>query len=382
MVKLREIKQVFLYTLQEDDNRDEINKRIRQFNNNDWQILYELVTKSGLFCVFYIKLLSLKLENIPLKFLSKLKNAYFLNLKRNTLLERELCSILTYFKELNIPVIPLKGPTLARYLYDDLGLRWASCDLDLLVKYEAMDEAGEKLGELGYRFSLIDYKRDFLCPIGLSKQVRQIMLNKSMDETLNISLDLHWCIRGFFFDASIQELWQEAGYFNLDGQKILMLSNEDALLYLSTISISTLEFVQLKYIYDIHRLATVFGKELDWNKLLRKAKHSNLENCLYFPLKFSKILFSTDIPNTFLDEIKPGWLTRKLISIWINEKSVLEFGQKIQSNYFLRYLLGRYLYSSSLSDFLKKSFGRILKGGPDARLERIKKESRYCLSHH
>jgi len=382
VLESREIEQVFLYTLQEDDNRDEINKRIRQFNNNDWQILYELVTKSGLFCVFYTKLLSLKLGNTPPDFLSKLKNAYFLNLKRNTLLERELFSILTYFKELNIPVIPLKGPTLARHLYNDLGLRWASCDLDLLVKYEAMDEAGEKLGELGYRFSLIDYKRDFLCPIGLSKQVRQIMFNKSIDETLSISLDLHWCIRGFFSDNSMQKLWQEAGYFDLDGQKISTLSHEDTLLYLSIISISTLEFVQLKYIYDIHRLATVFGKELDWDKLLCKVKHLNLENCLYFPLKLSKILFSTDIPSAFLAEIRPDWITRKLISIWINEKSVLEFGQKIQSNYPLRYLLGRYFYSHSPNDFLRKSFGRILKGGPDARLKRIKKEPRYCLSHH
>ncbi len=375
--KIREVENVFLRVLREDNERNYLNKKIQYFAAGDWDKLYELATKSGLFCVFYTKLLSLKLENILLQFLSKLKNAYFLNLKRNILLERELFSMLTYFKELNIPVIPLKGPILARYLYNDSGLRQASCDLDLLVRYETISNAREKLAELGYCFSGIEYKRDFLCPIGLPRQVEQIMLNKSIDETLSISLDLHWCIRGFFSDNSMQKLWQEAGYFDLDSQKILMLPNEDTLLYLSTISISTLEFVQLKYIYDMHRLVTVFGKELNWDKLLRKVKHSNLENCLYFPLKLSTILFSTNIPNAFLDEIRPNWITRKLISIWINEKSVLEFGQRIQSDYFLRYLLGRYFYSHSPNDFLKKFFGRMLKGGQDARLKRIKEEPRY-----
>jgi hypothetical protein len=377
MAKIKYIEQVFLLILQKDGNKDEINKRILAFKDSDWQRLYELATKNGLFPIFYHQLLSLRLENLPTEFLSKLKNAYFLNLKRNTLLERELFRILTYFKELNIPVIPLKGPILARYLYNDLALRQASCDLDLLVKYEAIDEVKEKLMGLGYDFSLIDYKRDFLCPIGLSRQVEQIMLNKSIDGTLSISLDLHWCIRGFFVDTHIQDLWQQARYFYLDGQKILMLSNEDALIYLSIISISILEFVQLKYIYDIHRLVTVFGKELDWERLLYKVKHANLENCLYFPLKLSKIIFSTDMPDVFLDEIRPNWITRKLISIWINEKSVLEFRQKVQFSYILRYLLGRYLYSSSLNDFLRKSFGRMLKGGTDARLNSIKKEPRY-----
>lgn len=375
--KIREVENAFLFVLREDNDRNYLNKKIQYFGAGDWDKLYEFATKSGLFSIFYKRLLSLKLKDVPAEFLSKLKNAYFLNLKRNTLLEQELFRILTYFKELNIPVIPLKGPILARYLYNDSGLRQASCDLDLLVRYETISNAREKLAELGYCLSGIEYKRDFLCPIGLSRQVEQIMLNKSIDETLSISLDLHWCIRGFFVDAHIQDLWQQARYFDVDSQKILMLSDEDTLLYLSTISISTLEFVQLKYIYDIHRLATVFGKELNWDRLLYKVRHSNLENCLYFPLKLSKILFSTDIPNAFLDEIRPNWITRKLIGVWINQKNILEFRQKVQFSNLARYLLGRYFYSNSLNDFLKKSFGRMLKGGQDARLSCIKEEPRY-----
>ena len=356
----REVENVFLSVLREDSDRDHTNKEIQDFTACDWDKLYESAIQSGLFPVFYNRLLGLELNNIPADFLSRLKNIYFLNLRRNILLEQELFRILAYFKELNIPVMPIKGPILARCLYNDVGLRQASCDLDLLVKYETVNQAKDKLRELGYGLSLIERKRDFLHPVDLSRQVEQIVLTKGIDSKLSITLDLHWCIRGFFSDRGIQKLWQEAGYFALDGQKILMPSHPDHLIYLSLISISTLEFVQLKYLYDIHRLVTVFGKELDWEELLYKIEHSNLRNCLYFPLRLSAVLFSTDIPKEFLDNIRPNWITRRLISVFINERSILDFRQKTKISYPLRYLLGRYLYSNSFADFLRKSFRGIL----------------------
>lgn len=361
MVKLQESQHLFLETLQESADRNGIIKRIQHLKSDDWNKLYVLAAKTGLFPVFYSRLLSLKLENIPPEFLSRLKEPFFFNLKRNLLLEKELLEILSYFEKLNIPVIPLKGPTLARYLYNDLALRQASGDLDLLVRYEAIGEVKERLAELGYRICGTEHKRDFLSPVGLSKQIRQVIFVKHLDKTLSINLDLHWCIRGFFVDTHIQDLWQQAGSFNLNGQRILVFSNEDALLYLSVISISILEFVQLKYIYDIHRLITVFGKDLDWDRLLYKAKQLNLESCLYFPLALSKSLFFTHIPKTSLNEIQPNRVIRDLIKIYINEKSVLESGQKTKFNYLSRYLLGRYLYSHSPSDFLRKSFRRALR---------------------
>lgn len=359
MVNLRDIKEVFLSVLGDDSDRDKINKGIGYFQAGDWENLYGLAAKSGLFPIFYIKLSSLNLTNIPAEFLSRLKNIYFINLKRNTLLEQELLRVCAYLKELNIPVMPLKGPTLARYLYNDLGLRRASCDLDLLVKYETMSNVWEKLAELGYLLSGFEYKRDFLCPVNVSRRIEQVTLTKNIGKTWGINLDLHWCIRGFFTDSSIQQLWQEARYFALDGREILMLSNEDTLINLGIISISTSEEVQLKYFYDMHRLVTVFREVLDWDRLLQKVRHLNLENCLYFPLKLSADLFFTRIPERFLNKIRPNRLIGSIIGFWINKRAMLEFKQKVQYSFFLRCLLARFLYSSSLIDFIRKSFRRI-----------------------
>ena len=353
------VENIFLSVLRADSDRDHINKEIQHFTACDWDKLYEFAIQSGLFPVFYNCLLSLDLNNISADFLSRLKNLYFLNLRRNILLEQELFRIISYFKGLNIPVMPLKGPILARYLYNDLALRQTSCDLDLLVRHETIEKSKEKLAELDYSVCGIEHKRDFLLPANLSSRVSQIAFTKKIDSAANINLDLHWCIRGFFNDKSIQKLWQEARYFDLGDQKILVPSHEDHLIYLSLISISALEFVQLKYLYDMHRLITIFGKELVWERLLDKARQLKLENCLYFPLNLSKILFLTDIPNALLERLRPNWLTRSLINVWINEKSVLSFREKAARSYPLRYLLGRYLYSNSSADFLRKSFRMI-----------------------
>jgi hypothetical protein len=193
--KVKDIEQVFLNTLQENGNRDKINTTIQQFNDTDWEKLFELVTKHGLFPIFYTRLLSLKLEGIPPEFLSRLKKAFLLNLKRSLLLEKELLEILPHFKDLNIPVMPIKGPTLARYLYTDLALRQASCDLDLLVRQEKIKDTEYLFEKIGYHSCNKD-KTGFLRFIKL-KYARQLHFSKKVNGLGGLILDLHWDIRGF-----------------------------------------------------------------------------------------------------------------------------------------------------------------------------------------
>ena len=141
MAQPKKVAEIFLGVLGEGSDKERIAERLKDFENKDWQALYALLTDHGLFPAFYTKLLDLKLENIPSDFLAKLKNIYFLNLQRNLLLEQEFFGILNHLQDSGIPVIPLKGPLLARWLYGDSGLRQASVDLDLLVRQEAVNQA-------------------------------------------------------------------------------------------------------------------------------------------------------------------------------------------------------------------------------------------------
>jgi hypothetical protein len=380
MVNLKEREKIFLSFLRENNNREEINKSVQRLEDSDWRYLCDLATKNGLFPVFYSRLISLKLENIPPELLARLKHLYLLNLQRNTMLELELLKIVHCLEKSGISVIPLKGPTLSRFLYGDLALRQASCDLDLLVRYEAVDKTKNELAELGYSVLKIEHPSDYLYPMGL-RQITKFNLENKNAESSGINLDLHYCIRGFFLEEHIQELWQNARRFNLNGYEIPIPSYEDLLIYLCLISITPLEFVQLRYLYDIHRLIGLFGKDLDWQSLFFKARRFNLCACLYFPLRLSQGLFLTNIPQDFLNNIKPSGLFRRLISIWLNPQYVLIINQKKQHRFFINYLLRRYLYSKNSFDFLRKTYIRI-KGGKSGRRCYFEEESQHCYAHH
>jgi hypothetical protein len=119
--------------------------------------------------------------------------------------------------------------------------------------------------------------------------------------------------------------------------------------------------VQLRYLYDIHRLVTACQKELDWDKLLYKAKDYNLSTCLYFPLVLSRSLFTTKIPDNFLKNIAPRRVSEKLINLWIDKEQLFLHPDGIKFNLVARLILCRYLYSRNWGDFLNKIFYRLLK---------------------
>jgi hypothetical protein len=133
--------EIFLQVLCDDNCGAAVEARFARFSHDDWEALYSFGSDNGLLPAFCARLSALKLQNIPAEFSSRLKNLYISNLKKNLILEQELFKALASFRENNIPVIPLKGPALAQFLYDDAALRRAPCDLDLLVRPEKFAEA-------------------------------------------------------------------------------------------------------------------------------------------------------------------------------------------------------------------------------------------------
>lgn len=199
------------------------------------------------------------MENIPHDFLAKLKSLYLVNLKINLKLEKELLNIIHYFKENDITIIPLKGPVLARFLYGDLSLRGRSGDLDLLIKKEQLKEAEEALGKIGFnpnRESADIFWRSFNL-----KYYREIGFIRSTNRLL---VELHLDLRGLFSYPPLEDFWSGLREFDLDGERILMPSNEDLLTYLCLVAMPLTEFIELRYLYDIHTLISKFGKDLNW----------------------------------------------------------------------------------------------------------------------
>jgi len=364
-----------LLVLREGTESKELRQGIANFDSYDWQALHKTVVNQGIFSLFYSRLITLKPAGLPPDFLQQFKNAYLLNLEKNLFCERELLKIISHLQSYDIAVIALKGAIFARLFYQDIALRLAPVDLDLLIKKEDLLKAQEILGRIGYSFLYVEPKKDFLQPVGLDQQIVQICLSKKAQGLWDFIVDMHTSIRGFSRPAQIQALWQQARYISLGGKKILVPSNEDLLLYLSVISISLLESVQLRYLYDMHRLITIGQKELEWDKLILKAKDYNLETCLYFPLTILRSLFRTEIPSRVINDIAPGRMAQRLVNLWINKERTLS-SDRVKFGLLARLVFCRYLYSADWGDFLSKLFIKFCKEGRSEVLKsRLKKNS-------
>lgn len=361
MVKLRDIEQVFFAVLQEDSDREEINRRIRAFKEKDWQELRDFSVKNRLFPQLYSRLLNLNLENTSLAFISKFKDLYVFNLKENIILERELVNIISVFRRSNMPVIPLKGPLLAIYIYGDLALRQASCDLDLLIPTEKINDTIKLLETMGYHFHRqidIVYQRS-THQASLSRQDKE--LGK------NITIDLHWniveqwnIVDNYFLNSS-NEFWRSAKKTTIDGYSVLAFSTEYLLLYLVLIMMFRESPIEIRYIYDIHRLITRFNRKINWESLIICARTLNLNTVLFFTLKLSQDFFHTDLAQGVLDELRPKFLKENLGNLWLNKKNISRLSKKFALRFTAYYFVNPYLISKNISDWIRMVYKNIFK---------------------
>lgn len=342
------VEEAFLSVLRRDVDKKAVDDIFCRFGGDDWQSLYDVSIKHSLSSAFYDKLTKLKLKNIHPEFLSKFKNLYIANLRRNLFLEKELLNILRQFKEGDISVIPLKGTALAGHIHGDIALRNTSCDLDILVGREKVESAEKELAKIGFRITDTGRNAEFW-----HNYRTEIMLQKKTESESILFLDLHWDFRNRFVNTHVKDFWLNAKDADLDGNRILMPSNEDLLIYLVLTAVSDVDFVQLKYLYDIHALITRFGKEINWNGVTDRVSGLGLKTALYFALYLSKDLFGTDVPDAVLNGSKPALIRRSLCEFVINKANVFRSRDGTASRWPWRHVASPYVLSNNVFDCLK-----------------------------
>ncbi|TRZ95960.1 hypothetical protein D4R78_02145 [bacterium] len=344
------ITQIFFSVLDNDSQTDTLNRKIAQLSPSGCQELYSFVNASGLLPIFYKRVTGL---DFPLRLISQLKSKYYRHLERNLILEQEAWKILEQFRQANILAVPLKGPILAKLLCNDVGLRQSPCDLDFLIKPEAMGSAESALKNAGYE-SLNEDARGFLRFIKL-KYGRQLHFVKKTKKAghMRIDIDLHCDLRGLFSDTFLDDFWQDVKELSYDGHLVFLPTKESQLLYLSLISFSTFEFVELRYLYDVHKLITKFKTELNWEAILKKATRLRLEAYLWFALKLSRDFFHTEIPQEFLNKLKPPFIKKRILSFWINHDNILFHREKVARSYTWRYFISNCLVRKDFVNILR-----------------------------
>jgi len=281
-----------------------------------------------------------------------LRDAYLVCFGRNSLLERELKTISLHVKNRGLSVIPLKGPSLARFLYKDIALRQGGEDIDLLVRYDDALSLCNALAGMGYVFKPDELRLPYR---------RQVTLVRRPDqERAGMYLDLHWDFRDRFMKTHVDQFLHHAKEVNIGDYRILMPSSSDLLLYLALTAITDFDFVQVKYLYDMHTLIATHGTDIDWEAVTVSARRVGLSTVLYFSLYCAADLFATEIPRHVLQGLKPPFIKRNVLKAWIQRDVILRKREAVAVSITWRTFISSYLLSATLFDcakiILKKIF--------------------------
>lgn len=278
----------------------------------DWSQIIEQSHYHGIAPLVYYNLNNFNKSNIPEEVFNILRNSYYATLARNLYLWREFCLIQDRLSNAGIKIIPLKGIILSETFYHNLGLR-PMVDIDILIQEKDLFNAKNELLQLGYKIYLKDLPEDYWRKYHCHFQF--------CNPDKNIIFELHWALappRPNKIDIS--ELWQRSSIQSVGHSKVLVLTYEDILLslYLHMCkNISSLQYIKLKNLCDIHELISQYGERLDWDYILNKIASWRLKGCFFYLYLLTKTYLGTRWPPEIISKIKLGSAQRATLNFFI-----------------------------------------------------------------
>ena len=245
-------------------------------------------------------------NSIPQKISTKLKHYYHANMIRNLLYEREISAILKITNSRNIDIMPFKGFALIQTLYNNPAIR-NMVDVDILIKENDFQEIKNIFGHAGYK-------------------INETVLSKMLRPKEYIVIEIHSMIvppRPYKINHTY--LWERAKEINLNGRKLLCLSDEDTFLSLALHLRRHTRRLTLKFIVDIAELLNKVQNNLGWPYIIKSAKGIHIMATIYTSLYLSKELLDSYLPDDkILNEFRPGFIKRTAIRFIVNKRNFFE----------------------------------------------------------
>lgn len=211
---------------------------------------------------------------------------------QNTFVIQELGRIAHHFEDEDLPILALKGPTLAQTAYGDIALR-QSVDADVLVPKERFSEADGLLKEIGYEYA---DKRKAMT--GWRKTL-SLYLDGQWEFTQgrSFALDVHTRLMppGYSFPPDFQQFWERSRPVRLgEDVEVQGFSPEDQVLILAHHGVKN-QWRALRHVADI---AGVIRSEpdLEWNLLLERSRRMGTTRVLKLGLYMAHDLLDTSLP--------------------------------------------------------------------------------------
>jgi hypothetical protein len=256
----------------------------------DWPLLVKTAERHGLAPLAYAALKKSDLLKVaPESAAASFRMAYLRASVANRLVFQDLASLIDRFKSEDIPVIVLKGGSLAATLYDDAALRPMG-DLDLLIPRDAVERAKRALAEQGYWPSteMADGFSDRF-------SVEQTFLRMGNRPS---QIDVHWhafTMPYYFERIPVEWFWTRAIEVDIGRARTLMLDPTAQLIYLS-VHYMLHNYRRLIWSYDIALLIKRCGEQIDWDRVVEAASEFGLSAILADGLSEVREQWGVSIP--------------------------------------------------------------------------------------
>lgn len=234
--------------------------RQRAMEPLDWSVLLNLAGYHGVLPLLYRNVSALCSNLVPADTLARLRQKTQAGALLNRSLAHELGKVCEAFDMQGVPVIPIKGATLAVSAYGDVTLRDFS-DMDLLIPERAMGEARAILLAQGYE------QKDPATESDHEEGPYHVFIKK---RTL-FRVDLQWVMahQHFMFHLDRPEFWAQRRPVILGNTVVQGLAPEDLLIVLCVHG-SKHAWEQLKWVCDVAELLRSHP-DLDWERIFSNA---------------------------------------------------------------------------------------------------------------
>ncbi len=225
----------------------------------------------------------------------------------------QLTRVLSAFEREGVPVIPLRGPALAEFLYRDPSLR-AFSDLDLLIPEADLPRAQSLLSGWGYRHM------EAGLPLSLELNWRHAACFAA-ERPEQIPIDLHWGLvdyPGIAPAAAInhQELWDRAVRIDRPGGARWKLCPEDLLISLALHWAVHHALSGLIWQLDLALLIFRSGDTLDWDAVVERTGRWGSRGAVFLALREVRERLETAVPACALERLRPAGLRQTLLD-WL-----------------------------------------------------------------
>jgi hypothetical protein len=251
-------------------------------------LVLDLAWYHGVGSLLYRSLSALCSDLVPLEFLIRLRRRTQAVALLNRLLAQEIIVLCEAMAARGVPVIPIKGATLAASVYGDLTLRDFN-DMDLLVPEHAIADAQAVLLAAGY-------ERKEPGEMAQEDGPYHVFIKRRMF----FRVDLQWTIaeQNFMFQLDRPEFWKHRVPLVVANTTVQGLAPEDLLIVLCVHG-SKHVWEELKWVCDVAELLRSH-RHLDWERIYLNASTWRCRRLVSMGLSLAHRLLDAPLPKAVL----------------------------------------------------------------------------------